>query len=645
VNYSKLFSLVLLFTIIGTLWSSIVLSPTTANTTNGRTPVQAIDQDLSKKDLQIKSRSVFDHEITIDTLETNKQDENLLKQRTTDFHQTPGDTRLFWVPDVSSSTYEFDQINVTLEVVGPHSLIYSGLSISLSTLLNLNDSFENVIFPKLTKFYGNPSDIDSNGKIIILIYDIIDGLGGSQYVSGFFYALNQFLNEDLSPADPLRGYSNEAEILFIDGNEGLSLLTAGDFETVAHELQHMIHFGNDDDEHLWLDEGASMFAEYLIGEDPFSSSTYKSPFQSNPDVSLTYWDYYNVQNLVMTNYGAAFAFFLYLAEHYGDSSFIQNIIKRSTNGIYSIEQALADFAYPPDFREVFRNWTIANFLDDTTFADGYYGYYNTSLEMSVEQTYSNSAISRTENSVPYWGTDYLTFTTPSESSFNLEFQGDEDAGFIVTAILSNISSTPLVIPISISPAGFGNFSIEDLGLSADEITLVISSYSKGSIPNHDDESPAPAQSYWFMVNPSGVFISLGNLTFSVTGNPLQLWNITVKDNNNIFWQEADCATYEIVNGSDVSMNIYGNLTYNSANHYWESAEIDISGLPEGEYRIKYHFVNETAYGIGFSETFIISSETSDPSSSATSSTLRISGFLFLIAILSLSVLIGNRYKK
>jgi hypothetical protein len=500
-----------------------------------------------------------------------------------------------------------------------------------------------MIYPSLSEFFGSPSDIDSNGKIIILIFDIQDGLGGTQYVSGFFYALNQYLNEDLHHT---QRYSNEAEILFIDGKEGLSLLTGGDFETIAHELQHMIHFGNDDEEHLWLDEGASMFAEYLIGEDPFSSGTYKSGFQANPDVSLTYWDYDDSQGLVMENYGAAFAFYLYLAEHYGGSSFIQNIIQRTTHGIDSIEDSLSALGYSTNFREVFRNWTIANFLDDTSFANGSYGYYNTSLTMSVEYSYSNSALSRTKNAVPYWGTDYLVFNVPFGSPFNLEFQGADNAGFIVTAILSNTSSIPHIIPIQIAPDGFGNFSAQDIGLSAEKITLVISSYPRGSTPDHNDSIPAPSQSYWYIVNPLGVTISIGNLTLSENGNPLVIWNVTVNDNSNFYWNESDSATYEILNNTGATTNIFGNLTFNIEGNYWESSNIDISGLPDGEYNIKYYFCNDTSSGTGYSASFIISSETTTPSSTlpSTSTNNLIPGFFLLVAIISLSYLVRNREK-
>lgn len=640
-NYSKLLSLILLSITIAAIVTPIFFSSNMDDSIINQKLIQTKDNHLEINDLKIKSKSSFNIDIVIDDVEFNEQDELPINQR---IHETTGDTELFWVPDTSSSPYEFYQINATLEVIGPNSLIYSNLSISLSTLLDLNDSFENMIYPKLTEFFGSPPDIDSNGKIVILIFDIQDGFSGSQYVSGFFYALNQYLNEDL---DPIQRYSNEAEILFIDGKEGLNLLTGGDFETIAHELQHMIHFGNDEEEHLWLDEGASMFAEYLIGEDPFSSGTYKSGFQSNPDVSLTYWDYNDAQGLVMENYGAAFAFYLYLAEHYGGSPFIQNIVQRTTQGIESIEESLTAFGYSTNFREVFRNWTIANFLDDTSFANGSYGYDNTSITMSVEHSYSNSALAHTENAVPYWGTDYLVFNVPSGSPFNFEFHGTDDAGFVVTAILSNTSSIPYVIPIQITYNGFGNLSTQDLGLSAEKITLAISSYPIGSTPDHNDEEPAPSQSYWFMVNPLGVTISLGNLTFSNISSPLKIWNVTVKDNNNFYWKESDSATYELLNITGVTTTIFGNLTYNIEGNYWESSNIDISGLPDGEYNIKYYFCNDTSSGISYSETFIISTESSTPSSTLPSTSISnlIPGFFLLLAIISLSTLVRNREKK
>ena len=68
----------------------------------------------------------------------------------------------------------------------------------------MNDSFENLVYPTLTDFFGMPPDIDSNNKIILLIYDIDEIEYG--FVAGFFYQINQYLNADLDPDDPPAGF-------------------------------------------------------------------------------------------------------------------------------------------------------------------------------------------------------------------------------------------------------------------------------------------------------------------------------------------------------------------------------------------------------------------------------------------------------
>ncbi|UCE13092.1 MAG: hypothetical protein JSV04_12980 [Candidatus Heimdallarchaeota archaeon] len=554
--------------------------------------------------------------------------------------QVPGETKSFWVYNIRDDEYE--QITVTLKVVGLYSLIYSNLSPTVapdSVFLEMKDTFETTIYPQLTEFFGSPPDIDDNSKIIILVIDIIDGYTGGLYVAGFFDPRHQYLDET---------WSNEAEILHIDK------LGVDDFEIVAHEFQHMIHFGKDNEEHIWLDEGAAVFAEYLIGIDPFSgSSAYKEDFSANPDVSLTYWDYDDSEGLVMANYGASYAFFLYLCEQYGGASTIRTIVNSSEHGIKSIENVLNAQGYSVEFKEVFRNWTIANFLDDPSIANGDYGYYNTSLSMSVERTSPASSVPRVENTVPYWGTDYLKFTNRLGLPFNLEFQGDINSDFMVTAILTN-TSLPMntkVIPVKISDDEFGNFSLEETGITADQVVLAISAYTPPGKNDHDDFYPSPLQKYWFMVNPQEMVISPGNLSF--TNEDLYIWNVKVSDQHGYNWQEADGATYTIITESGTSTGVTGNLIFNSDSNFWESDPIDISVLPldNTTYRVKYHFFNSTCSGIAYSEAFQIANETSSESSSTTTEgpttggIISFPGLLLVLSILAIGSLIVSRNKK
>jgi hypothetical protein len=518
----------------------------------------------------------------------------------TQIEQIPGETRLFSVYNANTTNY--DEINATLKVVGPHSLIYSNFSsteISDSTLLAINHSFNNIIYPNLTRFFGSPPDIDSNGKTIILILDIQDRFGGPQYIAGFFDPTHQY---PVSQAPE----SEESEILHIDGNEGKSNLDTGKYDVIAHELQHMIHFGIDNDEETWLDEGASMFSEYLIGEDPFETSTYKNAFSSNSDVSLTYWDYYDNNSLLFANYASAYVFYRYLAEKFGGSDVIKNLVNHPENGIKSIEKTLNDSGHIITFPELFRNWTIANLLNNVSLANGSYGYENLTFTMGIEQSYSTFPISRTENTVPYWGTDYLEFDISINNPFTFEFQGTNTSEFLVTAILTNITSSPqntVIFPVELSNFEIGTFSTELINMSADKINIVVSSYPKLGTPNHNNTISAPHQQYWFTVNPQGLAISSGIFLQSNYGEMLHLWNISVLDVNGDTWYVADGAFFEIFTEDGISTTIVGTLFFNITANYWETGLINISTLNVGSYRVKYHFFNTTSSGMAYSPIF------------------------------------------
>ncbi|MHA1932597.1 MAG: hypothetical protein ACW96X_08675, partial [Promethearchaeota archaeon] len=135
--------------------------------------------------------------------------------------------------------------------------------------------------------------------------------------------------------------------------------------------------------------------------------------------------------------------------------------------------------------------------------NGSYGYnLDDILRPTLENTYdSSSSIGQTDNSVPYWGTDYLRFNQAFGSSFSFEFQDASSDGFMVTVVLTNTTTSPLntrVIPVEILPNGTGSFSVPSA--NSDEIYVVISAYTTGSTPDHNNSETAPPQDYWFTVN-------------------------------------------------------------------------------------------------------------------------------------------------
>jgi hypothetical protein len=61
-------------------------------------------------------------------------------------------------------------------------------------------------------------------------------------------------------------------------------------------------------------------------------------------------------------------------EHYGGQQFIWDIVHEQGNGIAGYNNVLEAYGFK-SFDEIFQDWTIANYLDDTSFAKGIYGYY------------------------------------------------------------------------------------------------------------------------------------------------------------------------------------------------------------------------------------------------------------------------------
>lgn len=92
------------------------------------------------------------------------------------------------------------------------------------------------IFDILRNYFGNPPDIDGDGRIDILLLDIRDQFETTgSYVAGFFDP------NDLSENQ----YSNQRDLLYIDLYPTIkyqnNLTVENAVATITHEMQHLIH--------------------------------------------------------------------------------------------------------------------------------------------------------------------------------------------------------------------------------------------------------------------------------------------------------------------------------------------------------------------------------------------------------------------
>jgi hypothetical protein len=206
-----------------------------------------------------------------------------------------GDVINIKIPDASSSDLcdNFIRTQATVASVsrrailvvdtldGPPSVLFTQ-----AVLDSMTAEFDNITYPTDSSYYGNPTDVDANGHVIILFSGQINKLtppntpGG--FVAGFFFAGDFFPVADQGGgAGSFCAQSNNAEIFYLlspdptgrFGNiRSNSSVRQGTRGTIAHEFQHMINAGRRFQnpavsffEATWLDEALAHFAEDAVG--------------------------------------------------------------------------------------------------------------------------------------------------------------------------------------------------------------------------------------------------------------------------------------------------------------------------------------------------------------------------------------------
>jgi hypothetical protein len=228
----------------------------------------------------------------------------------------------------------------------------------------LTAEFDNTIYPTVTTIYGEPLPRGDEGqKIWTLLFNIRDDAyynpEATMYAAGYFSASSSA--------------TNNKNIMHIDTYDWANRTGPGVdrpylYEgTFAHEFEHLVHFDADPDEPSWVDEGLADLAGFFCGYG-HSAGHIAYYMVYHPFTSLTFW------GSGLEDYGASYLFQLYLFEHYGGAAFTSALVQEQANGIEGVENTLAAFGYKDSFDEIFDNWTVANYIDDTRRAGGKYGY-------------------------------------------------------------------------------------------------------------------------------------------------------------------------------------------------------------------------------------------------------------------------------
>ena len=267
--------------------------------------------------------------------------------------------------------------------------------------------FDTLVYPVVTQAFGEPQDVDGNGKVVIFYTSAVNALtppGSNAFVGGFFHPRDLF---PLRDRDGLAACAetNFSEMMYMlvpdpQGTVNNNVFTREaivqtSLGTIAHEFQHLINASRrlyvagttNWNEATWLNEGLSHIAEEVmfyrasglgprqnLGADQMQASTRVrdayftymdqnirrlSRFLEEHETQSPYVQPTNGDDLAMR--GASWAFVRYAADRRGgsDTELWRDLVDSDVTGFANLQQALGR-----DPRPLVRDWTTAVFTDD-----------------------------------------------------------------------------------------------------------------------------------------------------------------------------------------------------------------------------------------------------------------------------------------
>ena len=324
-----------------------------------------------------------------------------------------GEQMNFWA--VNADSNENFQIKATLRFITEHAYFWveNGVSYNAQELKDLAATFETQIYPTNRTFFGSEwtPGIDGDPHIYILY---AQGLGSS--LAGY-YSTADSVHPLVHP------YSNGHEMFFFNADNS-PMGDSDTFGTLAHEFQHMIHWYQDRNEDSWLNEG---FSELALWLNSYYNAGFDWLFSKQPDWQLNTWS--EVTDEARVHYGSSFLFVVYFLDRFGETA-TQELVRNPKNGLDSVDEVLGSLGIYDPMREhtyqaddVFLDWAITNYLQDSQVSDGRFNYnlYDTPPKFKETERLNKCPVEPQERTVKQYGTDYIRITC--KGSYTLSWSG------------------------------------------------------------------------------------------------------------------------------------------------------------------------------------------------------------------------------
>lgn len=285
----------------------------------------------------------------------------------------PAATRQFYVLKTTTGNQDaassYARITATLRYSGTKCLVYSDndtLATGNFTQAHYNlfgQTYDTSIEATNVTYFGPYSDVDGNGKLIMLVSPVVNRLqepacGGAECTCGFIAGF--FNPRDLYNAPPVQsGTTNHAEIIYLlaadptgqwDCQFPVDATAAENLGTIPHEHQHLTSFSwrifheNGKVQLTWLEEGMAHMAEFLNGDNSSNIGRGKLYRQDPGAISL------EDNTAPLEQRGGIYLMLQLLTDRYG-TNILKKILQSDLTGRSSIQNvtglpfydALADF--------------------------------------------------------------------------------------------------------------------------------------------------------------------------------------------------------------------------------------------------------------------------------------------------------------
>lgn len=338
------------------------------------------------------------------------------------------------------------------------------------------------IHERMQKAFGPAYDLNGDGKMAILLYDVQDQYSldpdCGAYTGGFF-----------NNGDMLTDSYNCMDVLHIDTYP--SIPKSGNLDevkgTIVHELQHLtecsamivpspgnsgtptIKFG---ELPVWVNEGLSMAAEHMFCGVLNSRIDYYNNTKYYNNTPLANWDYGDA----LSHYALSYLFVQYLRTQTkdflgGGEELYRQIINSENRGDRCVEAAMRSFYPNISFADILLNFNIALILNEDSGPHGFSG----DKDFDAIQGRISSGKST------YLGCGAAIVTHPGRGKYNAPSDASNNISFAAFRLADEDEVLPVDMPTADEASG-ETYKFRNIKLSCLEPFATIYYTVDGTVP-------------------------------------------------------------------------------------------------------------------------------------------------------------------